>query len=286
MQRLHHADFLDQGRTINILPRMPQLPFPEHSHDFHELVLVKSGCGLHLTDGAVSHLSKGSIIYLPAEETHYFDRLDELCLTNVLFIPDNFGSKTVISFLQNVHRLGEPQFRIGTGAMQEAENLLENIGREYAKADEYSQAMVELLFAQLIVLLWREKQHTATLSSHGDDKALALITYIDEHFDRQLDFAELAEKFCLSTRTMTRRVQEFTGLPPSSYLGRIRLCHASRLLTNSDDSITDIAFSCGFNDSNYFSSRFHQEIGVTPQQFRRMQGLARDNGQISPSVWQ
>ena len=70
-------------------------------------------------------------------------------------------------------------------------------------------------------------------------------------------------------RTMARRMVDATGLSPNNYLGRVRLCHAMRLLAKSNDSVTDIAFACGFNDSNYFSSRFHQEIGVTPMQFRK-----------------
>ena len=39
-------------------------------------------------------------------------------------------------------------------------------------------------------------------------------------------------------------------------------------LRTTDKSITAIAFECGFWDSNYFSRRFHQQLGMTPRDFR------------------
>ena len=42
-----------------------------------------------------------------------------------------------------------------------------------------------------------------------------------------------------------------------------------RLLRESDKTVTEIAFACGFNDSNYFTSRFHRETGTTPLKYRR-----------------
>jgi len=44
---------------------------------------------------------------------------------------------------------------------------------------------------------------------------------------------------------------------------------AMRMLKETDKTVTEIAFACGFNDSNYFTSRFHREIGMTPLKYRR-----------------
>jgi AraC family L-rhamnose operon regulatory protein RhaS len=43
--------------------------------------------------------------------------------------------------------------------------------------------------------------------------------------------------------------------------------------------VTEIAFACGFNDSNYFTSRFHREIGMTPLKYRRNEEKASGAGQ-------
>jgi AraC-like DNA-binding protein len=50
---------------------------------------------------------------------------------------------------------------------------------------------------------------------------------------------------------------------------RLRINHAVHLLRHSNQSITEIAFEVGFNDSNYFSRQFAKEMGVGPRAYRQ-----------------
>lgn len=94
MFRLQQTDFFDHNKVINVLPRAPQEPFPEHCHSFHELVLIKSGCAIHITDGRAVHIRRGSVFYLREDDAHMFDQMKDLCLTNVLFRPEDSTSQT------------------------------------------------------------------------------------------------------------------------------------------------------------------------------------------------
>lgn len=53
-------------------------------------------------------------------------------------------------------------------------------------------------------------------------------------------------------------------MSPSNHLARVFLCNSMRMQVRSEACVTEIAFACGFNDSNYFSSRFHKALGFTP----------------------
>lgn len=53
------------------------------------------------------------------------------------------------------------------------------------------------------------------------------------------------------------------------YIIRRRIGEAQNLLISTDRSITDIALSCGYNNSNYFQSVFKNLVGMTPGQYRR-----------------
>lgn len=268
MDTLHRADFFESDKAVSVLPRVPQPDFPEHSHDFHELVMAKSGSGLHYINGRPFHVSKGSVFYLRAGQAHCFDRSDALCLTNVVFMPQLLKSPSLLGFLPNEPEQDALPLSVGSSAIGECEQLFAKIRNESLRRDACSEQMVESLFSQLVVLLWRE-QRRALDAADGDTRLAALIRYIADHMADQIDFSELADRFDIPLRTMARHMVEATGLSPNNFLGRMRLCHAMRQLTNGKDSVTDIAFACGFNDSNYFSSRFHQEIGVTPMQFRK-----------------
>jgi AraC-like DNA-binding protein len=61
-------------------------------------------------------------------------------------------------------------------------------------------------------------------------------------------------------------------MTPRQYLQDLRLEEASRLLKSPDhNSVTEIAFSCGFNSSQYFSNSFRKRYGRAPNASR---GLA------------
>lgn len=270
MYKLNYSEFCDNNKVINVLPRLPQEPFPEHCHDFHELVLVKSGCGIHVCDGKAIHVSKGSILYLREDDTHFFDQLDNLCLTNVLFMPGEFSTSSQLTDLLTKSCHSESgQIILSPTIQQQAELLLTQIRDENQQQDDYSSLMIETLFSQLAVILWRDRQLNIKHRTAEQDNLLALIHFINENYQNELNWSDLSDKFNIPLRTLNRKLQEHTGLTPNNYLGRIRLCHASYLLSHSIDAVTDIAFSCGFNDSNYFSSKFHQAFNMTPMQYRK-----------------
>ncbi|MBN0386679.1 helix-turn-helix domain-containing protein, partial [Pseudomonas aeruginosa] len=70
-------------------------------------------------------------------------------------------------------------------------------------------------------------------------------------------------------RTLHRQLKQQTGLTPQRYLNRVRLMKARHLLRHSDESVTDIAYRCGFGDSNHFSTLFRREFDWSPRDIRQ-----------------
>jgi AraC family L-rhamnose operon transcriptional activator RhaR len=46
------------------------------------------------------------------------------------------------------------------------------------------------------------------------------------------------------------------------------------MLLTTKANVTEVAFACGFNDSNYFSSLYHKEYGMSPSRFKRAGRMA------------
>lgn len=78
----------------------------------------------------------------------------------------------------------------------------------------------------------------------------------------------LAAELGVSLRTLQNAVAE-NGTTPASYLAERRLQKAAqRLAMNKDESVTQIAYACGFSDSAYFSRRFSAHFGSAPSEYR------------------
>jgi AraC family L-rhamnose operon regulatory protein RhaS len=83
--------FPSGGSPVAIEPRLPQAAFPEHHHDFHEIVIVEHGTGIHVFNGQPYTISGGTVCFVRDHDRHLYEHTDNLCLTNVLYrSPDAF----------------------------------------------------------------------------------------------------------------------------------------------------------------------------------------------------
>jgi AraC-like DNA-binding protein len=65
-------------------------------------------------------------------------------------------------------------------------------------------------------------------------------------------------------------LKRFFGLTPSQYIAKNRIAAASVLLRETDQSVSDIASSCGYYDHSAFTRTFRKIAGVSPTQFREL----------------
>lgn len=72
-----------------------------------------------------------------------------------------------------------------------------------------------------------------------------------------------------SPNYLSRRFRQAVGIGVHQYLMFIRLQHAANELLSTNDSVTEIAFRCGFVSSNYFKDAFKNAYGVSPRDYRK-----------------
>ena len=87
--------------------------------------------------------------------------------------------------------------------------------------------------------------------------------------DGRLNAGEIAEKLSVSAEHLSRQFKKDTGIAFSEYVNLLRFKKAEELLASGKrETIISIAHMCGFNDSNYFSSKFKKIYGVSPLKWR------------------
>lgn len=150
-----------------------------------------------------------------------------------------------------------------------AAELISEISNEVKSPDEYTEESVVGLIHTLLVAVARGADRGAEPSEISAPIATA-IAHIDAHLGEKLMLGEVAEICEVSTAYLSRKFKSEIGIGFADYIARARLERAGTMLREHPElSITEVAFSCGFNDSNYFSDKFKHHFGIPPLKFRK-----------------
>ncbi len=95
-----------------------------------------------------------------------------------------------------------------------------------------------------------------------------VLVYISEHLDEKLELEKLAAMSNFSVFHFHRIFKAFLNEPLGSFVIRLRLDHAAKLLEFKKDSISDIAYQVGFEMPSSFNKAFKKRFGTTPAEFR------------------
>ncbi len=92
---------------------------------------------------------------------------------------------------------------------------------------------------------------------------------ITEHYMDNLSLKSLSEKYYINSAYLGQIFKRQYGCPFKDYLNNYRIDRAAELLLRSDEKVYLIASAVGFNNTDYFISKFVQIKGITPLQYRK-----------------
>ncbi len=92
--------------------------------------------------------------------------------------------------------------------------------------------------------------------------------YIEINYDSPIALSDLAARVGWSAGHLCRIFKDRYGLPPMTYLQRVRLDKARRLLENTDMDIAGIGREVGFRKTHYFCREFKKRTGMSPIECR------------------
>ncbi|WP_310604479.1 AraC family transcriptional regulator [Anaerosporobacter sp.] len=252
-----------------------------HDHsNFYELTIILSGSATHIVNNERYTIHKGDVFVVGRDIVHGFENPSNFKLCNIMYKPEillntthdiqesaGFHSLFVLEpyLSKNSHftshlQLPIPIFEVTNGliSMLVQEYNSENIGRT---------TMLQALFWNLVVLLARAYQ----VEEHHKDSFLNIavpLAYINQNYRETITVTELASMAHMSERNFTRVFHKAYGMSPSNYIIQLRIQHAYELLQNTEFSILEVAYMCGFRDSSYFTRQFKQASGFTPREYR------------------
>jgi AraC family transcriptional regulator len=160
-------------------------------------------------------------------------------------------------------RTRDPQIE-AIGIMLLAELKQENLGGRL-----YIESLANVLAVHLLRQYAAPKpRFTVYEGGLPERQLLQVLEYINEHLNQDIKLADLAQLLGMSQFHFSHLFKQSIGMAPYQYLLQQRVERAKQLLKQTDRSIMDIAFLCGFNSHSHLSKQFRQLTGMTPIAYR------------------
>ncbi len=276
---------LDSGRLIALRPHTRFVHFPEHSHNYVEVVYMCSGSTTQIANGKRIRLRQGELLFfgqgarqeiLPAGEDdiavnfiilpQFFDRtlemLDETETPLRKFIVDSLGNNNA----------GFLYFQVAD--VLPIQNLIENLIWTLTKGASPNrrsicQTTMGLLFMQLLGFTDR------LVSATSEEAAIVkVLRYIEENY-RTGSLTEIAGLLHYDLYWLSREIKRRTGKTYQTLLQERRLTQAVYFLEHTSLRVDEIGQAVGYSNLSYFHRIFQENYGVTPKKYRDAKRLPR-----------
>lgn len=281
IEKLISKNFFERGHLPLCVFRMPYVEWGRrvHTHDFHEMMIVIGGVAIHHMGEQHATVSMGDVFIIPPGHAHGYDVPEHsgVQILNVLFDLTRLSMNTRdLELIPGFHALFsvkwsndyEAHLKLPPKDLALVNSIVETIEHEQEEMAPGCEFYCETKFRELVVFLSRRYSHVSTEAGRNVLRIGGLISYMEKHLGEDLRFESLADEASMSPTSLRKVFQEAFGCPPMAYLQQLRVKKAMLLLADPLNSISDVAFSVGFNDSGYFSRVFKQTTGESPKEFR------------------
>ncbi len=270
---------LSSGKLITIRPHTRFVHFPEHTHDYVELVYMCMGQTTHIINGEKIVLNKGELLFLSQNAKQEILKAEEEDIAvNFIILPQFFDRSLVMlgeeqtplrEFLidclrENKDRGGYLHFKCADilPVQNLVENLLWTLISNTPNKRMINETTMGLLFMQLC-------NHTEKLdySNNKDKLLLEVFRYIENNY-KDGSLTEFAKMMHYNFHSLSREIKSRTGKTYTDLLQQKRLSQAAFLLKSTKMLVSDIALAVGYDNISYFHRLFYKHYGVSPKHYR------------------
>lgn len=241
--------------------------YASHSHKRIEINYVRKGeCYVWLQDKKY-HFREGELMMIASEEVHSFEAgRGGVTLLQLEFLPEvmtMFGTtdeQQPASFRNNTVRL----MRIAHN--RQLVSIIQRIIHELSQKNPLYQEMVTMYYAELLVLLNR-CQEEKNLSAELNPILGKALVYIGNHWQQEVKINELADYLGISERYLRKLFMQDLCTSPLEYINRLKITRSIELMQETEMTLKEISFHCGFSSPQHFSRVFKAQEGVLPSQY-------------------
>ena len=93
--------------------------------------------------------------------------------------------------------------------------------------------------------------------------------HVMKNFARQIPLAELAALVHMTPSSFSRYFTARNNKTVSDFMKEVRIAQACKRLADTDEMISEISYTCGFNTFSNFNVQFRELVGCRPSEYRK-----------------
>ena len=235
-----------------------------HYHDMVEIYYLTYGICDFLIGDKIYKIRQGDVVFIPKGVFHKTNYLSARHSRMLINCTEEILPKAAYDVISR----GTYVFR-SVSQRGEIDSIFKQIKKEYYGQDDLSDDALIASLSYLLVRVLRSCSSQA-VSEHRMSCSERAIEFIKNNYTNKISLSDAAEYCGVSNEHLSRIFKKQVGRGFNEYLCSFRLKRAEEMLVNQTGfSISDIAFRCGFNDSNYFSSSYKKFYGISPSERRK-----------------
>jgi AraC-like DNA-binding protein len=254
-----------------------------HAHSEYQLFVVLEGTGTRFIGDSIKSFKSGELVltgpHLPhvwrSDET-YFEKKSPHKVTGIViylnenFLGDHILEKEEMLALKKLFSKSMRGLEFYGAKKTEVITLMKELTQMQG-----IHSVIHLLHILEILASTKEyhyissKPYDDTFNQNETDRLNTVYEYVFKNFRKKILLEEIAELLHMTPTSFSRYFTMKNNKSFSRFIAEIRIKHACEMLTETDESIAQVCYDCGFNTLSNFNKQFKEIISKKPTEYKK-----------------
>ena len=245
-----------------------------HFHPEMELTLITAGAGIRFVGDHIESFQSPDLVLIGTNLPHHWSGLHNSSGYAIQF---SVGKNDPLWQLKQTQELGN-FCKQASGGIHYEKTIARFLTKKFSLMEQCSPAKQLGLFIEILDSLCNceesernslsEKDFSISVAAQHLDGISDSILYLLDKFDQDVGLDDLLKTSHMSKSTFCRQFKRHTGKTYNQFLNELRIDNSCRLLAETVEPVTSIAYQSGFRNLSNFNRKFLNHCGITPKAYR------------------
>lgn len=256
-----------------------QMDFPLHFHEDYELCLTLNVRGKRILGNLVEEFSEKDLVITNPNILHCYKRDEAFTDVRCEVIVVQFSKELPASGIFDTDQLRPirkllSQHSPGLKFSDEAVDAVQERLKRLTELEGFAAVTLFLEILNDLAVVDPENVEPIGMQGGNPDFGYSrrinkIVQYVENNFNHKISLEEIGALVGMSPSSVSRFFKKRTRHNFWDYLNGFRIDRAAQMMVETEHTISEICYDCGFNNISNFNRVFRDRIGTTPSDYRR-----------------